>query len=85
MVHGICELRGFEPAWSYNNMHLRRLDKKMFKSAEVPNWVVLIYEGPHRFRQEALRQVVTGLVKACEAVGKAIQLSSTVTSRTKSW
>jgi eukaryotic translation initiation factor 2C len=84
MVPGICELRGSEPALSNNNMHLRRLDKKMFKSAEVLNWVVLVYERPHCFRQEALRQMVTELVKACVAVGKAIQPSSTVTSRTKS-
>jgi len=56
----------------------------MFKSAQVPNWVVLVYERQHRFRQEAVRQVVTELVKACEAVGKAIQPSSTVIGRTKS-
>jgi len=57
----------------------------MFKSAQVPNWVVLVYERQHRFRQEAVRQVVTELVKACEAVGKAVQPNSTVTGRSKSW
>lgn len=50
----------------------------MFKSVEVPNWVVLIYERQHRFRQETARQMVTELVKACQAVGKATQLSSTL-------
>ena len=84
MAHGICELRGSDLALSYNNTHLRRLDRKMFKSVEVPNWVVLIYERQHRFRQDTLRQVVTELVKACVAVGKAIQPISTVKSRTKS-
>jgi len=57
----------------------------MFKSAQVPNWVVLIYERQHRFHQEAVSQMVTELVKACEAVGKATQSSSTITSRPKYW
>jgi len=57
----------------------------MFKSAQVPNWVVVIYERHLRFPQEVVRQMVTELVKACEAVGKAIQPSSTITGRPKSW
>ncbi len=56
----------------------------MFKPAEVPNWVVLIYEGQQRFRQENARQMITDLVKACEAVGRAIQASLTASSCTES-
>jgi hypothetical protein len=56
----------------------------MFKPAEVPNWVVLIYEGQQRFRQENARQMITDLVKACEAVGRATQASLTATSCTES-
>jgi hypothetical protein len=68
-------------ALSPANVRSRRIDKLMFKPAEVPNWVVLIYERRQRFREEVARRMVTELVKACEAVGKAIQTSSTGSSR----
>jgi hypothetical protein len=42
----------------------------MFKPAEVPNWVVLIYERQPRFRPEIARQMITDLVKTCEEFGK---------------
>ena len=42
----------------------------MFDPADIPHWVVLIYERQQRFRQEAAGQMITGLVNACEAVGE---------------
>jgi len=56
----------------------------MFKPAKVPNWVVLIYEGQARFDQASETEMIEGLVEACEAVGRAIQASSTAACRTKS-
>lgn len=50
----------------------------MFKSVEVPNWVVLIYERQQRFRPETARQMIADLVKACKEVGRAIHARSTV-------
>lgn len=41
----------------------------MFRPAEIPNWVVLIYENEQRFSQQAASQVIMDLVRACEAVG----------------
>ena len=55
---------------SRNLIRHLRLDKLMFKSAEVPNWVVLIYERQQRFRPEVARQMITDLVKTCEEFGK---------------
>ncbi|KAH9992241.1 argonaute-like protein [Russula compacta] len=45
------------------------IDKYMFRPAEIPNWIVLIYENEQRFGQQAASQVITDLVRACEAVG----------------
>src|SRR5580693_7873100 len=42
----------------------------MFNPANIPNWVVLIYERQQRFRPDVAGQMITGLVTACEAVGE---------------
>jgi eukaryotic translation initiation factor 2C len=55
----------------------------MFRPAEIPNWVVLIYEHEQRFSQQAASQVITDLVRACEAVGWVIHGILTTASRTK--
>jgi hypothetical protein len=68
---------------SRDNVYFLRIDELRLKPAEVQNWVVLIYEGQQRFRQENAKQMVTDLVKACEAVGRAIQASLTATSCTE--
>ena len=44
----------------------------MFKSAEVPNWIVVIYERQQRFRPGVANQMVTDLVKTCEEFGRQI-------------
>lgn len=56
----------------------------MFKPAEVSNWVVLIYEGLQRFKDETATRMIEGLVKACNAVGRIILASLTPACRTKS-
>jgi hypothetical protein len=56
----------------------------MFNPADIPNWIVIIYEQQKRFRDEVARRTITGLVDACKAVGRTIQAISTVTSFTKS-
>ena len=43
----------------------------MYNPAEVPHWVVLIYERRNRFRDDVARKTIADLVKACEAVGRA--------------
>jgi hypothetical protein len=42
----------------------------MFNPADIPNWMVLIYERHQRFRPEAATKMIRGLVDACEAVGE---------------
>jgi len=56
----------------------------MFKPAEVPNWVVLIYEGQQRFTRQSAIRMIKSLVEACNAVGMAIQANLTAACRTKS-
>ena len=56
----------------------------MYKSAEVPHWVVIIYERRNRFREDVARKTIADLVKACEAVGRAVKTSSTTTSHAES-
>jgi len=55
----------------------------MFKPAEVPNWIVVIYERVQRFNDETTRRMITSLVRGCEAVGTITQGSPTATSRTE--
>ena len=45
----------------------------MYEPAAIPNWVLLIYEREGRFRRGVADRMVANLVKACEAVGTAIQ------------
>ena len=52
----------------------------MFKSVEVPNWVLLVYERQQRFRPETARQMIADLVKACKEVGRAIYARSTTSA-----
>ena len=42
----------------------------MFKSADVPHWVVIIYERQQRFRPGVANQMVTDLVKTCQEFGR---------------
>lgn len=56
----------------------------MYKPAEVPHWVVLIYERRNRFREEVARKMIADLVRACEAVGRAVKASSTTTRHAES-
>jgi len=69
---------------SRNDQHSRRIDKIMYKPAEVPHWVVLIYERQNRFREEVARKMIADLVRACEAVGRAVKASSTTTRHAES-
>ena len=47
----------------------------MYKPAAIPNWVLLIYEREGRCKPEVANHMVADLVKACEAVGTAIQIN----------
>ena len=75
----------YDQIMTRDNQHFHRIDKLMYKSAEVPHWVVLIYERRNRFRDEAARKTIADLVKACEAVGRAVKASSTRISHAESW
>ncbi len=64
-------------------MRFERLEKLMFEAAEVPNWLLIIYEGSLRFTPRAVDQMIADFVRACGAVGKTFQASSTGRSHTK--
>ena len=66
------------------NQNFHRIDKLMYNPAEVPQWVVLIYERRNRFRDDVARKTIADLVKACEAVGTVVKASSTTISYTES-
>ena len=64
---------------SCDGQHFHRIDKRMYNPAEVPHWVVIIYERQNRFREGVARKTIADLVRACEAVGRAVKTSSTTT------
>lgn len=66
------------------NQYFHRIDKLMYEPAEIPNWVVLIYERRNRFRDEVANRMIADLVRACEAVGRAVKASSTTSSHAES-
>ena len=41
----------------------------MIQGSQVPNWMVIIYEGQQRFNEQTANQMVNDLVRACEVVG----------------
>lgn len=69
---------------SRDDQYFHRIDKLMYEPAEIPHWVVLIYERRNRFRDDVARRMITDLVRACEAVGRAVKPSSTTTSHAES-
>ena len=61
----------------YDNIRFDRLEKIMSEPVEIPNWLLVIYEGTRRFNQRSVGQMIRSFVEACVAVGKALQTSST--------
>jgi hypothetical protein len=47
----------------------------MFESAEIPNWLVIIYERYQRLNRPTVDQMVGDFVRGCNAVGKTLQAS----------
>jgi eukaryotic translation initiation factor 2C len=47
-----------------------RIDKKFYKSMEIPRWVVVIYADSRRFNEATARDMIDGLVAGCRSVGK---------------
>jgi hypothetical protein len=48
----------------------------MINPSQVPNWIVVIYERQQRFNEQVANQLATDLVRACEAVGTALNRAS---------
>ncbi|KAI0267569.1 Piwi domain-containing protein [Russula aff. rugulosa BPL654] len=45
------------------------LEKIMSEPVEIPNWLLVIYEGTRRFNQRSVGQMIRSFVEACVAVG----------------
>ncbi|KAH9992239.1 Piwi domain-containing protein [Russula compacta] len=45
------------------------IDRRLYRAAEIPNWVLLIYENQRRSRREVVNRLATDFVRGCEAVG----------------
>lgn len=45
------------------------VDKKFFKPGTIERWVVVVYERVQRFGQNHARDMISGLLQACNAVG----------------
>ncbi|KAJ7590925.1 argonaute-like protein [Mycena floridula] len=48
------------------------VDKRFFKPMEVPSWAIVIYEQQRRFPDDAVNNLIRGLVQACNDVGMKI-------------
>jgi hypothetical protein len=68
-----------------DDVRIRRIDKRMYRPAEFPNWMVIIYERQHRFNNNAANEMIRGFVNGCEAVGRTIQSYPTTTGRNEVW
>jgi hypothetical protein len=66
---------------TFDNADFRRLHKHMFDPVNIPNWIVVIYESRRRFDGEVATRMIAGLVKACEAVGRDMNVISTIATR----
>jgi hypothetical protein len=55
----------------------------MSEPVEIPNWLLLVYQSPHRFDQRSVERMIADFVRGCEAVGKTFKASSTGHNHTK--
>jgi eukaryotic translation initiation factor 2C len=46
------------------------VDKRFFQPAEVNGWVVVIYEVQSRFTMANAKDMIGGLIQACNEVGE---------------
>jgi hypothetical protein len=49
-----------------------RVDKRFVKPSTIERWVVVIYERSARFGEGPAREMITGLIQGCQAVGESI-------------
>jgi len=57
------------------------LDRFLSEPVEVPNWRLLIYESPRRFKQRSVEQMIAGFVRGCGAVGTRINREAALVGR----
>jgi hypothetical protein len=46
-----------------------RIEKKMFRPAEIKHFAVIVYETPSRFSRDLAQDMINGLITAARDVG----------------
>lgn len=51
------------------------IDKKLYRPAAIQRWIVIIFERPQRFSQNAAEDMINGLRNATTNMGKCLAIS----------
>jgi hypothetical protein len=76
MDRGTCASNAQVLQLTHGFTMFNRIDKKFFRSTEIPRWVVVIYADSRRFNEVTAREMINGLVAGCRSVGKNRQTHS---------